>query len=77
VSPAKGKARVRTVQVGLRVPIGLHEELLRVMDEERLWARPQSFIFEAMYEKIQRIKAARRAQDQTTAGGLPDASRRL
>lgn len=51
-----GKPRVRTQQVSFRMPIGIYEGMLEVMDRERLWSRPQFFVFQAMQEYIDKYR---------------------
>ncbi len=47
---------VKTEQVNVRLPIGIYEEILRVMNEEKKWNSPQQFIQDALNEKIDRWK---------------------
>ena len=47
---------VKTVQVGLKLPIGLFNELIYIMNEEQKWNSPQQFIQDALNEKIDRWK---------------------
>ena len=47
---------VKTEQVNVRLPIGIYEEILRVMNEEKKWNSPQQFIQDAWNEKIARWK---------------------
>jgi UTP:GlnB (protein PII) uridylyltransferase len=47
---------VKTEQVNVRLPIGLYEEMIRIMDKEKKWNSPQQFIQDALNEKIDRWK---------------------
>ncbi|MHB8395708.1 MAG: hypothetical protein ACYDAZ_00665 [Thermoplasmataceae archaeon] len=47
---------VKTEQVNVRLPIGIYDEILRVMNEEKKWNSPQQFIQDALNEKIDRWK---------------------
>lgn len=45
---------VRTEQVNVRLPIGIYEEIISIMDKEKKWNSPQQFIQDALNEKIER-----------------------
>ena len=45
---------VRTEQVNVRLPIGIYEEIISIMDKEKIWNSPQQFIQDALNEKIER-----------------------
>jgi hypothetical protein len=62
--PRITRARVRTVSVGLRMPVGLYDAMVETMQREGLWARPQPFIFEAINEHVKRLRAARREHEE-------------
>ncbi|MBX8644829.1 MAG: hypothetical protein KIY12_08955 [Thermoplasmata archaeon] len=47
---------VKTVPVNLRLPEGLYEEVIRILEKERKWNSPQQFIQDALNEKIDRWK---------------------
>ena len=40
--------------MGLRVPVGLHEEMVGVIHAANLWKDRQAFILEAIKEKMER-----------------------
>jgi len=40
----------------LRIPIGLYDEMMRIINLEKKWNSPQQFIQEALNEKIDRWK---------------------
>lgn len=41
-------------RVGLRVPVGLHQEMVAVIHSANQWKDRQAFILEAVKEKIER-----------------------
>ena len=45
---------VKTEQVNLRLPIGLYNEMLSIMEKEKKWNSPQQFIQDALNEKLDR-----------------------
>jgi UTP:GlnB (protein PII) uridylyltransferase len=47
---------VKTEQVNIRLPIGLYDEMLTIMNKEQKWNSPQQFIQDALNEKIERWK---------------------
>jgi hypothetical protein len=47
---------VKTVPVNLRLPEGLYEEIIRILEKERKWNSPQQFIQDALNEKIDHWK---------------------
>lgn len=47
---------VKTVPVNLRLPEGLYEEVIRILEKERKWNSPQQFIQDALNEKIDHWK---------------------
>ena len=65
---AKGKSRVRTVSVGIRVPIGIYETMLKILDRKKWWARQNSYIIEAIHEKNQRHLAEERESEKNNEG---------
>jgi len=40
----------------LRIPIGLYDEMMKIINLEKKWNSPQQFIQEALNEKIDRWK---------------------
>jgi hypothetical protein len=40
----------------LRIPIGLYDEMMRIINLEKKWNSPQQFIQDALNEKIDRWK---------------------
>jgi UTP:GlnB (protein PII) uridylyltransferase len=40
----------------MRLPIGIYNEMLTIMDKEQKWNSPQQFIQDALNEKIERWK---------------------
>ena len=42
--------------VGIKVPIGVYEDILKIMKENNAWLSPQGFILEAVREKIEKWK---------------------
>ena len=42
------------MQVNLRLPIGLYDEIIKIMEKEKKWNSPQQFIQDALNEKIDR-----------------------
>ncbi|MGC8585834.1 MAG: hypothetical protein ACP5L4_06975 [Thermoplasmata archaeon] len=47
---------VKTYQINLRLPEGLYEEMMKIMNIEKKWNSPQQFIQDALNEKIERWK---------------------
>jgi hypothetical protein len=47
---------VKTEQVNVRLPIGLYNEMLTIMNKEQKWNSPQQFIQDALNEKINQWK---------------------
>jgi hypothetical protein len=47
---------VKTVPVNLRLPEGLYEEVIKILEKERKWNSPQQFIQDALNEKIDHWK---------------------
>ena len=47
---------VQTEQVNMRLPIGLYNEMIKIMEKEKKWNSPQQFIQDALNEKIDRWK---------------------
>lgn len=47
---------VKTVPVNLRLPEGLYEEIIKILEKERKWNSPQQYIQDALNEKIDRWK---------------------
>ena len=54
--PRKSKKYVDTVQVQLRLPVGIYEEMLHIMNVEKKWNSPQQFIQDMINEGIGRWK---------------------
>jgi hypothetical protein len=46
----------KTKDVKITMPLALYEEILEVLKEENMWSYPQSYIIEAVKEKIERWK---------------------
>lgn len=55
--PGKKRVEVPLEKLGVMVPRGLHEELVRSIRAEGRWANRQEFLMEALREKIEREKA--------------------
>ncbi len=51
----KGKY-VSTEYVGLRLPVGIYEDIISIMEKEKKWNSPQQFIQDALNEKLDRWK---------------------
>ena len=49
----------KTKDVKITMPLALYEEILEVLKEENMWSYPQSYIIEAVREKIERWKKER------------------
>ena len=47
---------VDTVQVNIRLPSGLHAEILKVMNVEKRWNSPQQFIQDLIIDYLDRWK---------------------
>ena len=47
---------VETIQVNVRLPIGIYGEIIRIMNNEKKWNSPQQYIQDALNEKIERWK---------------------
>ena len=50
------KEYVETIQVNVRLPIGIYGEIIRIMNNEKKWNSPQQYIQDALNEKIERWK---------------------
>jgi len=50
------KPYVSTEYLGVRLPIGIYQEMIKIMDKEKKWNSPQQFIQDALNEKIERRK---------------------
>ncbi len=50
------KEYVETIQVNVRLPIGIYDEIIRIMNNEKKWNSPQQYIQDALNEKIERWK---------------------
>ena len=50
------KEYVETIQVNVRLPIGIYGEIIRIMSSEKKWNSPQQYIQDALNEKIERGK---------------------
>ena len=46
----------KTKDVKITMPSALYEEILEVLKEENMWSYPQSYIIEAVKEKIEKWK---------------------
>ena len=46
----------KTKDVKVTMPLALYEEVLEVLRKESMWSYPQSFIIEAVKEKIEKWK---------------------
>ena len=44
----------KTKDVKVTMPLALYEEVLEVLRKESMWSYPQSFIIEAVKEKIEK-----------------------
>ena len=42
------------MQVNLRLPVGLYDEIIKIVENEKKWNSPQQFIHDALNEKIDR-----------------------
>jgi len=47
---------VKTEQVNVRLPIGIYEDIISIMEKEKKWNSPQQFIQDALNEKLDRWK---------------------
>jgi len=52
--PKSSYVEVKRLQ--LRLPIGLYDEVVRIITLEKKWNSPQQFIYEALEEKLNRWK---------------------
>ena len=52
--PGRSKLEVPEERVGLRVPVGLHAEMVAVIHSANQWKDRQAFILEAIKEKTER-----------------------
>jgi hypothetical protein len=52
--PGRSRLEVPEERVGLRVPVGLHEEMVAVIHTANRWKDLQAFILEAIMEKVGR-----------------------
>ena len=50
------KPYVSTEYLGVRLPIGIYQDMIEIMNNERKWNSPQQFIQDALNEKIDRWK---------------------
>ena len=50
------KQYVDTIQVNIRLPSGLHGEVLKVMNVEKRWNSPQQFIQDLIIDYLDRWK---------------------
>ncbi len=48
------KIKVAREPLGLRVPVGLYNDMVQVIDAEKRWSGRQEFVLEAIKEKIDR-----------------------
>ena len=58
------KEYVETIQVNVRLPVGIYGEIIRIMDNEKKWNSPQQYIQDALNEKIDRWKKEHSAYGQ-------------
>jgi hypothetical protein len=54
IMPKSSYIEIKRLQ--LRIPIGLYDEMMRIINLEKKWNSPQQFIQEALNEKIDRWK---------------------
>jgi len=54
IMPKSSYVEVKRLQ--LRLPIGLYDEVVRIITLEKKWSSPQQFIYEALEEKLNRWK---------------------
>lgn len=59
VPGGKKQIEVDLVPVGLKLPTGIHEEMVRLIRSSRMWRDRQEFISEAIREKIERLRLQR------------------
>ncbi len=50
------KEYVKTEQVNMRLPIGIYNDIIKIMDLEKKWNSPQQFIQDVLNEKIEKWK---------------------
>ena len=50
------KEYVKTEQVNMRLPIGIYNDIIKIMDIEQKWNSPQQFIQDVLNEKIEKWK---------------------
>ena len=46
----------KTHQLNVRMPIGMYEEILKIMEIEKKWNSPQQFVQDAVNEKVEKWK---------------------
>jgi hypothetical protein len=54
IMPKSSYIEIKRLQ--LRIPIGLYDEMMRIINLEKKWNSPQQFIQDALNEKIDRWK---------------------
>ncbi|HTT15190.1 MAG TPA: hypothetical protein VMG81_05380 [Thermoplasmata archaeon] len=54
--PGRSRLAVPEERLGLRIPVGLHEEMVGVIRAANQWKDRQNFILEAIKEKTERWK---------------------
>jgi hypothetical protein len=54
IMPKSSYVEIKRLQ--LRIPIGLYDEMMRIINLEKKWNSPQQFIQDALNEKIDRWK---------------------
>jgi len=54
IMPKSSYIEIKRLQ--LRIPIGLYDEMMKIINLEKKWNSPQQFIQEALNEKIDRWK---------------------
>ena len=47
---------VKTHQLNVRMPIGIYDDILEIMEIEKKWNSPQQFVQDAINEKVERWK---------------------
>lgn len=50
------KEYVKTEQVNMRLPIGIYNDIIKIMNIEKKWNSPQQFIQDVLNEKIEKWK---------------------
>ena len=50
------KEYVKSEQVNMRLPIGIYNDIIKIMNIEQKWNSPQQFIQDVLNEKIEKWK---------------------